>query len=58
VGVDVCEELDLCVKPRKAEIGRERVEGTDHVGVFEVPVVFVGPEKRLALIDSWRGMGD
>jgi len=38
---NVCEKFRLSLEPRETEVRRERVERTDHVGIFQVPCVLV-----------------
>lgn len=40
--VDMGEELGLSFQPREAEVGRQGIQGPNHVGVLEIPVIFVG----------------
>lgn len=39
--LDVAEKLRLGLQPRETEVGRQRVHGTDHIGVLQVPGVLV-----------------
>ena len=40
--LDVTKDLGLCLQPREAKVGRQRVHRANHVGVLQVPGVLIG----------------